>query len=110
MKKPTAVSHLLEQSEGMLKKLRAGTAEAERSLTALRSVLPTELAREVWSASLRGTTLTAFVQTAAWGTRLRYVSSKLTGPVAAALGAPVEEIKVKVRAGPRKVQTPSATS
>lgn len=107
MKKPTAVSHLLEQGEGMLKKLRAGTAEADRSLAALRSVLPPELAREVWSASLRGSTLTAFVQTAAWGTRLRYVVPKLSGPIAAALGAPVEEIKVKVRAGPRRGQTPS---
>lgn len=108
MKKPTPVSHLLEQGEGMLKKLRAGTAGAERSLAALRSVLPPELAREVWSASLRGTTLTAFVQTAAWGTRLRYVAPKLAESLAAALGAPVEEIKVKVRAGPRRGQTPSA--
>jgi len=106
MKKPTAVSHLLEQGEGMLKKLRAGTAEADRSLAALRSVLPAELAREVWSASLRGATLTAFVQTAAWGTRLRYVAPSLAGPLADALGAPVEEIKVKVRASPRRGQTP----
>lgn len=101
MKKPTAVSHLLEQGEGMLKKLRAGTAGAERSLAALHSVLPPELAREVWSASLRGATLTAFVQSAAWGTRLRYVAPKLTGSVTAALGATVEEIKVKVRAKAR---------
>jgi len=101
MKKPTPVSHLLEQGEGMLKKLRVGTADAERSLAALRSVLPPELAREVWSASLKGATLTAFVQTAAWGTRLRYVVPKLMGPVAAAFGAPVEAIKVKVRVKPR---------
>ncbi len=101
MKNPTSVSHLLEQGEGVLKKLRAGTAEAERSLAALRSVLPPDLAQEVWSAYLRGVTLTAFVQTAAWGTRLRYVVPKLMGPVAAAFGAPVEAIKVKVRAKPR---------
>ena len=85
----------------MLKKLRAGTADAERSLAALRGVLPPEIAREVWSATLRGSTLTAFVHTAAWGTRLRYVASTLTAPVSAALGSPVEEIKVKVRAKPR---------
>lgn len=85
----------------MLKKLRIGAADAERSLAALRGVLPPELAREVWSASLRGTTLTAFVQTAAWGTRLRYVASQLMVPLAAALGSPVEEIRVKVRARPR---------
>jgi hypothetical protein len=101
-KKPTAVSHLLEQGEGMLKRLRAGTLEAERSLAALRAALPPDLAREVWSATLRGTTLTAFVSTAAWGTRLRYVVPKLTGTIAEGLGAPVEEIKVKVRAEPRR--------
>ena len=105
-KKPTAVSHLLEQGEGMLKRLRAGTLDAERGLDALHAVLPPELAREVWSAALRGTTLTAFVSTAAWGTRLRYVVPKLTGAVAARLGAPVEDIKVKVRANPRRGQNP----
>ena len=102
-KKPTAVRHLLEQGEGMLKRLRSGTLEADRGLAALRAVLPPELAREVWSAALHGTTLTAFVSTAAWGTRLRYVVPKLTAAVAARLGAPVEVIRVKVRAGPPRV-------
>ncbi len=85
----------------MLKRLRAGALEAERSLAVLRAVLPPELAREVWSAALKGNTLTAFVSTAAWGTRLRYVVPKLAGAVAEGLGTPVEEIKVKVRAKPR---------
>jgi predicted nucleic acid-binding Zn ribbon protein len=101
MKKPTAVSHLLEQGDGMLQKLRQGTAEAQRTLAALRAQLPPEIAQEVFSASLRGATLTAFVATAAWGTRLRYVAPKLLDGLAAALGTPVEEIKVKVRAKPR---------
>jgi hypothetical protein len=98
---------LLEQGGGLLSKLRAGTAEADRVLATLRGVLPPDLAREVWSASLKGTTLTALVHTAAWGTRLRYVASKLATPVSAALGSPVEEIKVKVRPSPRSAQTPS---
>lgn len=93
----------------MLEKLRSGTLEAERCLAALRAVLPPELAREVWSAALRGTTLTALVSTAAWGTRLRYVVPKLTGAVAEGIGAPIEEIKVKVRADPRRGLTPSVT-
>jgi predicted nucleic acid-binding Zn ribbon protein len=101
MKKTVPVSHLLAQGEGMLKRLRDGTADAERSLIALRGLLPPEIARQVWSASLTGTTLTAFVHSAAWGTRLRYVASQLVAPVAAALGSPVKEIKVKVRAKPR---------
>ena len=85
----------------MLQKLRRGTAEADRTLAALQRVLPPEIAREVWSASRRGTTLTAFVQTAAWGTRLRYVMPALKAALAAELGAPVEDLKVKVRAKPR---------
>jgi hypothetical protein len=101
MKKPTPVSHLLEQGDGMLQKLRKGSFEAQRTLAALRAQLPPEIAQEVFSATLRGTTLTAFVATAAWGTRLRYVAPKLLDRVGATLGAPVEDIKVKVRAKPR---------
>jgi hypothetical protein len=101
MKKPTAVSHLLEQGEGMLERLRTGTAAAERTLSALRRVLPPEIAREVWIASRRGTTLTAFVNSAAWGTRLRYVIPGLKDALGTELGAPVDEVKVKVRAKPR---------
>jgi hypothetical protein len=101
MKKPTAVSHLLEQGTGMLQRLRTGAAEAERALAALQRVLPPEIAAEVWSATLRGTTLTAFVHTAAWGTRLRYVAPKLMASLGVELGTAIEEIKVKVRAKPR---------
>lgn len=108
MRKPTAVSDLLAQGEGLLQRLRAGTAEAERALAALRHVLPAEIAAEVWSATLRGSTLTAFVRTAAWGTRLRYVAPKLLPEIAAALGVPVEEIRVKVRSDMRRGQSPSA--
>lgn len=91
----------------MLQRLRAGTADAERTLAALRRVLPPEIASEVWSASHRGTTLTAFVHSAAWGTRLRYVIPGLKGALGAELGVPVEDVKVKVRAIPRRGQPPS---
>lgn len=107
MKKPTAVSDLLEQGKGTLQRLRTGTADAERTLAALRRVLPPEIAREVWSASRRGTTLTAFVHSAAWGTRLRYVIPGLKAALEAELGGTVEEVKVKVRAVFRRGQAPS---
>ena len=85
----------------MLQRLRAGSAEAERALAALRRVLPPEIAREVWSASQRGTTLTAFVRSAAWGTRLRYVMPGLRAALGAELGSAIDDVKVKVRAKPR---------
>jgi hypothetical protein len=86
----------------MLQRLRAGSADAERVLAALKRVLPPEIAREVWSASQRGTTLTAFVHSAAWGTRLRYVMPGLKGALGAELGAAIEDVKVKVRAKTRR--------
>jgi hypothetical protein len=92
----------------MLQRLRTGTAEAERALAALRRLLPPEIAGQVFGAAVRGTTLTAFVATAAWGTRLRYVAPKLADRIGADLGRPIEEIKVKVRAAPRRGQFPSA--
>lgn len=98
MKKPTAVSDLLERGKGVLQQLRTGAAEADRALAALRQALPPEIAAEVWSAALKGTSLTAFVRSAAWGTRLRYVAPGVLPRVAQALGRPVEEIRVKVRA------------
>ena len=98
MKKPTAVSDLLGKGEGMLQRLRAGAAEADQALAALRNALPPEIAAEVWSAALKGSTLTAFVRSAAWGTRLRYVAPGIVPTVADRLGRPVEEIRVKVRA------------
>ena len=49
----------------------------------------------------RGTTLTAFVRSAAWGTRLRYVIAGLQRALGAELGAAIEDVKVKVRAKPR---------
>ena len=98
MKKPTAVSDLLGKGEGMLQRLRAGAAEADQALAALRQALPPEIAAEVWSAALKGSTLTAFVRSAAWGTRLRYVAPGIVPKVADRLGRPVDEIKVKVRA------------
>jgi hypothetical protein len=98
MKKPTAVSHLLEKGEGMLERLRRGARDADRSLEALRAALPPEIGAEVWSASLKGSTLTAFVRSAAWGTRLRYVAPAVLPAVAGKLGVAVDEIRVKVRA------------
>jgi len=98
-KKPTSVSDLLERGQGMLGRLRAGTRDADRTLQALRQVLPPELADKVWAAAARDGTLTVFVRSAAWGTRIRYLAPRFMEPLAAALGIAIERIQVKVRAG-----------
>ena len=45
--------------------------------------------------------MTAVVNSAAWGTRLRYVIPALKGALSIELDAPIEDVKVKVRAKPR---------
>jgi hypothetical protein len=85
----------------MLQRLRAGSAEAERMLAAVRSELPPEVAAEVWGAALRDGTLTVLVRSAAWGTRLRYLAPRFNDALAARLGVAIEQVKVKVRAGRR---------
>ncbi|MGQ0429712.1 MAG: DciA family protein [Gammaproteobacteria bacterium] len=89
---------MLAEAPGLIARLREGTAAADRALAALRRLLPPELAGQVWGAVLADGTLTAFVPSAAWGTRLRYAAPPLLEPLAKSLGEPVEQIKVKVRA------------
>lgn len=101
-KKPTAVSDLLARAPGALARLREGTQQAEKTLAALQARLPADMARQVWGASLKDGTLTVLVRSAAWGTRLRYLAPQLLEPLAADLGAPVEGLKVKVRAPPAR--------
>ena len=99
-KKLTPVSDLLARGPGMLGKLRRGAAEAEHILATTRRHLPPELVDRVFAAILKDGTLTLLVRSAAWGTRLRYQAPRFQEPLAAALGAPVEKVVVKVRAGP----------
>ena len=83
----------------MLRRLREGAVEADRTLAALRQVLPPEIAARVWGAVLKDGTLTVLVRSAAWGTRLRYLAPDFADKVAAGLGATIDRVKVKVRAG-----------
>ena len=83
----------------MLRRLREGAGEADRTLTVLRQVLPPDVADKVWGAVLKDGTLTVLVRSAAWGTRLRYLAPEFADKVAAGLGARIDRVKVKVRAG-----------
>ena len=100
MKKLTPVSDLLAQGQGMLQRLRDGSAAAERTLAALRRHLPAELAGQVWSAIARDGKLTVLVRSAAWGTRVRYLAPQFKDALATELGIVIERVTVKVRAGP----------
>jgi predicted nucleic acid-binding Zn ribbon protein len=96
-RKPTALSELLKKGDGLLEQLRAGAAKADRTLSAVRLHLPEDLADKVWGASCKDGTLTLLVQSSAWGARLRYRASELSGDVSRELGVPIEKVTVKVR-------------
>ena len=81
----------------MLRRLREGTLEANRTLAGLKGQLPPELAREVWGAVMRDRTLIVLVRSAAWGTRLRYLAPRFNDALAAELGSAIERVVVKVR-------------
>ncbi len=93
---------MLARAPGALARLREGTQQAERTLGALRRLLPDEVAAETWGASLKDGTLTVLVHSAAWGTRLRYLAPRILEALARDLGTPVERIKVKVRGQHRR--------
>ncbi|HLG53324.1 MAG TPA: DciA family protein [Steroidobacteraceae bacterium] len=99
MKKPTLVSDLLAQGQGMLQRLREGTAEAQRTLQGLRRHLPPELSQQVWGAIARDGTLTVLVRSAAWGTRVRYLAPRFKDALASELGIAIDRVRVKVRSG-----------
>jgi hypothetical protein len=81
----------------MLRRLREGTLEANRTLAGLKGQLPPELAQEVWGAVMRDRTLIVLVRSAAWGTRLRYLAPRFKDALAAQLGTEIERVVVKVR-------------
>lgn len=95
--KPTAVSDLLGKGQGLLQRLRQGASQAAAVLDAVRAELPPEPARHVLGASTRGTTLTLLVDSAAWGTRIRYEAPGLCAAVGRRLGTELTRAVVRVR-------------
>ena len=96
--KPTSVSDLLGKGQGLLERLRQGSAQPDVTLQAVRGLLPDGLGEHVWGATVRDKTLTVLVASAAWATRIRYHAPGLQDEAAARLG--VESDRVQVRARP----------
>ena len=95
--KPTSVSDLLGKGQGLLERLRQGSAKADLTLQAVRGLLPADLAEHVWGATLRDGTLTVLVASAAWATRIRYHAPGLKDQAAAGLGTDITRVLVKAR-------------
>jgi len=95
--KPTAVSDLLAKGQGLVERLRKGSAEADRALLAVRAALPDGLGERVWGAAVRDGTLTVLVSSAAWATRVRYHAPGLREDVAQRLETTLARVQVRVR-------------
>jgi hypothetical protein len=95
--KPTSVSDLLGKGQGLLERLRQGSARADQTLQAVRSVLPDGLGEHVWGATLRDRTLTVLVGSAAWATRIRYHAPDLKEQAATRLGQDIDRVVVRAR-------------
>jgi hypothetical protein len=75
-------------------------AAASRTLTEqVRAVLPENLRPHVLSAVRRDADLVVIVDSAAWTARVRYAGRALGDAIAAAGGAPMGKLRVKVRGG-----------
>jgi hypothetical protein len=95
--KPTSVSDLLGKGQGMLERLRQGSARADETLQAVRGALPDGLGEHVWGATLRDGTLTVLVASAAWATRIRYHAPDLKDQAAARLRDGIDRVVVRAR-------------
>ena len=67
-----------------------------RVLEHVRQALPAPIAASLVSAGLEGATLTVGVDSAAWASRLRYLTDALRTDMAIALGMPIEAVRIKV--------------
>ncbi len=88
---------MLAKGQGLVERLRQGSAEADRALAAVRSALPEGLGERVWGAAVRDGTLTVLVTSSAWATRVRYHAPELKDDVGERLGMALQRVQVRVR-------------
>ena len=101
MRKPIAVSDLLNEGQAKLQRLKAGAEAASQVLAAVRSALPGEVANHVYGAQLKQGRLTVVVDGAGWATRVRYAALEIAPTVGATIGGEVTAVRVQVRPRPR---------
>ena len=101
MRKPIAVSDLLNQGQAKLQRLKAGAQAASHALAAVQSALPPELGAHIHAAGVSDGRLTVIVDSGSWATRVRYAAETLAATVGRALTAKISEVRVQVRPRPR---------
>jgi hypothetical protein len=96
VQKPRSINELLRVGGKRLTALKLRAHERTAVLELVCAALPPRLAETVVSAGLEHGRLTIGVVSAPWASRLRYVTDALRLQVGAAMGVPVQSVRIKV--------------
>ena len=96
MQKTKSVSELLRGSSKALRELRLKVDERSQLLLQVRSILPPALVSHVESAGIERGRLTLGTLSAAWASRLRYVTSDLRKRLNADYDLAIDSVKIKI--------------
>lgn len=96
MQKPKLLSELLEGHGKQLRELAETLRTRATIVAAVRQALPPKLAEQVVSAGVDRGRLTIGVHSAAWATRLRYVTPALRTELAAALRVEITTVRIRI--------------
>src|SRR5882757_2338328 len=96
VQKPRSINELLRAGGKRLGALKIRAQERTVVLEHVCRALPPKLAETVVSAGLEHGRLTIGVASAPWASRLRYVTEALRLQVGAAMGVPVQSVRIRV--------------
>jgi hypothetical protein len=96
MQKPKLLSELLEGHGKQLRALNAALRDRQAVLEAVRRALPPKLGAAVVSAGIDHGRLSIGVASAAWATRLRYVTAELRSEVGKAMEVDITGIRIRI--------------
>lgn len=93
---------MFEGGSERLTSLKDRLQERSQVLDQVIAALPEEIAANVATAGIEGGELTIGAMSAAWATRLRYMTDILRQRVGGALGVEISSIRIKVTTAARK--------
>ena len=96
MPKPKHINELLAGGGKRLADIKRRTGERAMVLREVRSALPRELAQAVFSAGILEGKLTLGVTSAAFASRLRYVTQELRQRLGESRGVDIQPVRIRV--------------
>jgi hypothetical protein len=96
MRKYRTINELMTSGSGHLAALKRQSQERSAVLVHVCAALPPDLAATVASAGIEAGQLTLGVSSAAWASRLRYVTETLGKRVGESMGVEIRSVRLKV--------------